>query len=72
MQNKLRVRRAELSLTQLEVAQRAGLHVTKLSHIETEKLDPTEEERAALARVLDTDEATLFPALAEQQQAGAR
>jgi transcriptional regulator with XRE-family HTH domain len=72
MENRLRVRRAELDVTQFQVAKKVGVDHSKLSRIENGYQDPTPDEIAALARVLDTTPETLFPSLAEQQNAGAR
>lgn len=76
MHNKLRVRRAELDLSQHELARRLakfdGLSRDRIHRIEREYAEPTEEEIAALARALDTTPDALFPGLAEQQNAGAR
>ena len=68
MENRLRVRRAELDITQFQVAKKIGLDHSKLSRIENGYQDPTPDEIAALARVLDTTPAKLFPTLAEQRE----
>lgn len=68
MHNKLRVRRAELELSQHAVAIRIeGLSRDRLHRIERGYADPTTDEIVALAKALDTTPAELFPALAEQQ-----
>lgn len=67
MENRLRVRRAELDVTQFQVAKKVGVDHSKLSRIENGYQDPTAEEIAALARVLDTTPEALFPTLADQQ-----
>ena len=68
MHNKLRVRRAELELSQHAVAVKIeGLSRDRLHRIEKGYADPTAEEIEALARALDTTPAELFPTLAEQQ-----
>jgi transcriptional regulator with XRE-family HTH domain len=67
MTNKLRVRRAELDVTQHDVAQRIGIHRDRFWRIENGYTDPTSDEIAALARVLDTTPAELFPGLGDQQ-----
>lgn len=72
MENRLRVRRAELDVTQFQVAKKVGVDHSKLSRIENGYQDPTPEEIAALARVLETTAHELFPTLADQQNAGAR
>jgi transcriptional regulator with XRE-family HTH domain len=65
MQNRLKVRRTELGLTQLQAAQQSSIHVTRLSHIETGKLDPTADEIDNLAIALKTSPQVIFPGLAE-------
>jgi transcriptional regulator with XRE-family HTH domain len=72
MKNKLRVRRAELDVTQFEIARKVGFDAAKLSRIENGLVDPSTEDIAALAKALKTTPAELFPGLSEQQQAGAR
>lgn len=72
MENRLRVRRAELDVTQFQVAKKVGVDHSKLSRIENGHQDPTPEEIAALAKALDAQPHELFPTLAEQQNAGAR
>lgn len=70
MQNRLRVRRAELDITQFEVARAVRIDHSKLSRIENGYQDPTADERAALARVLKTSEEALFPELAGAASGG--
>jgi transcriptional regulator with XRE-family HTH domain len=72
MKNKLKLRRVELGLIQIRAAQKAGIHTTRLSYIENELAEPTDDEIKALAKALKTTPAELFPSLAEQQNAGAR
>lgn len=68
MHNKLRVRRAELELSQHAVAiQIEGLSRDRLHRIEKGYAEPTSEEIASLASVLDAKPHELFPTLAEQQ-----
>jgi transcriptional regulator with XRE-family HTH domain len=64
MPNKIRVRRAEQDLTQLQVSQRIGVSASYLSLIENGHVEPSAELRADLARVLQTTETELFPELA--------
>jgi transcriptional regulator with XRE-family HTH domain len=64
MENRLRVRRAELDVTQFEIARKVGFDTSKLSRIENGILDPTDREAAALARALKTTREALFPQLA--------
>jgi transcriptional regulator with XRE-family HTH domain len=71
MENRLRVRRAELRVTQFEIARKAKIGETKLSRIETGLIDPSHDEIRALARVLKTTPEQLFPTLPEQQGAEA-
>jgi transcriptional regulator with XRE-family HTH domain len=72
MKNRLKLRRTELELIQMEVAPKAGISQSRLSHIENELVEPTDDEIKALAKALKTTPEQLFPSLAEQQQAGAR
>jgi transcriptional regulator with XRE-family HTH domain len=68
MHNKLRVRRAELELSQHAVAQKIeGLSRDRLHRIERGYADPTADEIAALAKALDATAAELFPTLAAEQ-----
>lgn len=71
MENRVRVRRAELRVTQFEISRKAKINETKLSRIETGLIDPTTDEIQALAKALDTTPTELFPTLAEQQGAEA-
>lgn len=66
MQNRLKVRRAELGLTQIRAARKAGLSQTRWSLIETRKDDPTVDEIKALARALRASADELFPGLIQQ------
>lgn len=75
MENRLRVRRAELDVTQFEIARKVGFDTSKLSRIENGILDPTPDDVAKLAKALNAKPAELFPALAaaeQQQNAGAQ
>jgi transcriptional regulator with XRE-family HTH domain len=72
MHNKLRVRRAELDLSQHALAvQIEGLSRDRIHRIEREYVEPTADEIKALAKALKTTPAELFPTLAEQQSAEA-
>jgi len=63
MKNTLRIRRAERDgLSQRDLAQRAGISTDRYWRIEKGYVDPTDQERAALAAVLDVDESVVFPA----------
>lgn len=59
----LRVRRAMLDLTQLEVARLAGMHMIRYSRIENSVFDPTPAERKAIAKALKAKADDLFPEL---------
>jgi transcriptional regulator with XRE-family HTH domain len=72
MENRVRVRRAELRVTQFEISRKAKINETKLSRIETGLIDPSADEIKALAKALSATPEELFPGLAEQQNAGAR
>lgn len=67
MKNRLRVRRAELDVTQFQVARKVGFDAAKLSRIENGLVDPSAEDIAALAKALKAQPHELFPSLAEQQ-----
>jgi transcriptional regulator with XRE-family HTH domain len=67
MENRVRVRRAELRVTQFEISRKAKINETKLSRIETGLIDPTADEIKALAKALDATPAELFPTLAAEQ-----
>jgi transcriptional regulator with XRE-family HTH domain len=60
-ENKLRKRRRELDLTQLELERRTGIHQTKISILEAGIRQPTPAERKRLARVLRSKISDLFP-----------
>lgn len=59
--NRLRLVRAEKRISQLDTALAIGISQSKLSLIENSYVEPTAEERAALARVLGVDESDVFP-----------
>lgn len=61
--NRLRVRRAELDITQSKVAAAAGMHLTRFWQIEnSEGTPPKPEEIKAICRVLKAKADDLFPA----------
>lgn len=68
MENTLRVRRAEKRLTQWQTAQRLGVSQSRVYQIESGQVDPTEEERAALAKLFDVPESVIFPSSSEAVQ----
>lgn len=68
MENRVRVRRAELRVTQFEISRRAKINETKLSRIETGLIDPSADEIKALAKALNATPAELFPSLADQRE----
>ena len=73
MTNELHVWRAKRDrLSQRDLARAAGITADRYWRIENDYAEPTAEEIAELARVLDTTPEELFPSLAEQQNAGAR
>lgn len=73
MKNRLKVRRAELELSQDALALRInGMGRDRIFRIEKGYAEPTAEEIAALAKALKATPAELFPTLAEQQGAEAR
>ena len=59
--NKIRERRQELGLSQVELARRACMASPNLSAIECGRLAPWPKARKALARVLGLPEVQLFP-----------
>jgi transcriptional regulator with XRE-family HTH domain len=60
--NRLRVRRAELRITQWDTAKRARISSqSRYSLIENGYAQPSEAERRRLARALKSEEAELFP-----------
>jgi transcriptional regulator with XRE-family HTH domain len=62
--NRLRVVRAEKRVTQIDIAARAKIGMTRYWKIENGYIDPTPAERAALARALKVQESEAFPATA--------
>jgi len=60
--NRLRVWRAEKRKTQFELARRTGINQTRISLIENSYVEPSPDDRSALARALKVSEAELFPA----------
>lgn len=67
MTNTLRVRRAERSLSQIELARTAGIERNRYWTIEKGYSAPRPEERAALASALGVTETEIWPELAEPQ-----
>jgi transcriptional regulator with XRE-family HTH domain len=60
--NRLRVRRAELDITQGKAAKRAGMGRYRFWQIENgEGPDPSDDEQKAIARVLKSAKTELFP-----------
>ena len=59
--NKIRERRQELGMSQVELARRACMASPNLSAIECGKLAPWPKARKALSKVLGLPEAQLFP-----------
>ena len=58
---KLRIMRVSADLRQSDLAERAGLHQTAISHLELGKRGTTEETLGVLADVLGCDVASLMP-----------
>jgi transcriptional regulator with XRE-family HTH domain len=61
MRNSLRVRRAELEISQEATAARAGLHPNRYWRIEKCQTEPTEIECLAIAGALKTTAVEIFP-----------
>ena len=59
---KLRIMRVSADLRQSDLAERAGLHQTAISHLELGKRGTSRETLAVLAGVLGCDIADLLPA----------
>ena len=59
--NRLRVLRAERRMSQMDAADKAGLSLNRYWRIENSYVDPTSEERIALASVLAVDVPDVFP-----------
>jgi len=64
--NRLRVLRADRELTQFDLAQKSGIHVTRLSFIERDLVEAKPSERGQLARALKTTVDDAFPAEEER------
>jgi transcriptional regulator with XRE-family HTH domain len=65
MTNELPVWRAKRGrISQRDLAKVADIQPDRYWRIENDHVDPTADERAALARVLETTEGALFPELA--------
>lgn len=68
MTNELPVWRAKRDrISQRDLAKAAGITADRYWRIENDHADPTADEIAALARVLEATPEALFPSLAEQQ-----
>ena len=68
MTNELHVWRAKRDrISQRDLAKAAGITADRYWRIENDHAEPTADEIAALAIVLDAPPAELFPTLAEQQ-----
>lgn len=65
--NRLRVLRAEHDVTQEDLARRVGMKLTHYWRIEHGYREPTEAERAKLAKTLHTTQAALWPDLQEER-----
>lgn len=59
--NRLRVLRAERRMTQLTLARKSRINVTRISFIENSLIEPAQKERDRLARALKADIAEIFP-----------
>ena len=59
---RLRGLRAERGFSQMELARRIGVSQSTYCQIEKGFREPTDDERAALARLLRANESDLFPA----------
>lgn len=59
----MRVRRAALDLTQLQASRLVGMTMLRWNRIENSYLDPTPDERKAIAKVLKAKADDLFPEL---------
>lgn len=59
--NRLRVLRAERRMTQLTLARKARINVTRISFIENSLVEPTDVEQKRLARALKADVQDVFP-----------
>jgi len=59
--NRLRVLRADRELTQFALARKAKVHVTRLSYIERDLVEASDDEREQLAHALSTTISDAFP-----------
>lgn len=59
--NRIRVVRADKRITQMDIQLATGITQSKLSLIENLYVEPTPDEREALAKALGVSEAELFP-----------
>ncbi len=60
MENRLRVVRAEKRVSQFSLARLTGINQTKISYIENDLVDATEEEKTKIAAVLGLKVAEIF------------
>jgi transcriptional regulator with XRE-family HTH domain len=67
--NRLKALRADREFTQLTLAQKSKIHVTRLSYIERDLVEATPDEREQLVRALKTTEREAFPAADEHASA---
>lgn len=69
MQNSLRIRRAELRVSQRRLAKLAGIEVTRLWKLENDYSDPTPDERRAIAESLGVPERRVWTGRSQAQVA---
>jgi transcriptional regulator with XRE-family HTH domain len=67
--NRLRVLRADQDITQLTLARKARVNVTRVSFIENGLVEPRPEEREKLAKALRVSVAELFPEVTSEAAA---
>lgn len=60
--NRLRLLRAEHRITQIVLSRKSGVQPARISLIENGHVEPTDGERARLAKALGADVAVAFPA----------
>ena len=61
VKNRLRVLRAERRITQFLLAKKAGMYASQLSYIENGHIQPSDDERRALAKALGVSVQEVFP-----------
>src|SRR5258708_28796314 len=69
MQNTLRIRRAELRVSQRKLAKQTRIEVTRLWKLENDYAEPTPEERRSIADALGTTERRVWTATSQAQVA---